>query len=61
MSNDLIIKSFDTGFKSSLCLIIKGLDNQAQKFNYQIRYKKDDVTKKNRLSHVCVMDFTSYD
>jgi hypothetical protein len=34
VSNDLIIKSFDTGFQ--LCLIIEGLDNQAQKLNYQI-------------------------
>ncbi len=40
VSNDLIIKSFDTGFQLSvwlsLCLIIKGLDNQTQKFNNQI-------------------------
>jgi hypothetical protein len=35
VSNDLIIKSFDTGFQLSQCLIIKGLDNQDQKLNYQ--------------------------
>ncbi len=42
VSNDLIIKSFDTGFQ--LCLIIKGLDNQAQKLNYQInQYPKKSL------------------
>ncbi len=42
VSNDLIIKSFDTEFQ--LCLIIKGLDNQAQKLNYQInQYPKKSL------------------
>ncbi len=43
VSNDLIIKSFDTGFQLSVWLS-KGLDNQAQKLNYQInQYPKKSL------------------
>jgi hypothetical protein len=51
VSKDLIIKSFDTGFQ--LCLIITGLDNQAQKLNYQI----NQYPKKNLIIVVCLAPY----